>query len=146
MSGGLRPRLRRDLGHAPLWWFCVGPAFKPKDNFTRTPRILSNSSDLQKSQNIVNITSRSDLKLPKGSRKHSQRIPMGTKSDPRVASRDPKGIQMSPKRPQSDPKGTKGVPKERQKTSKMIPKSTQKRSPNPSKIRSHNEGPLFSGF
>ena len=125
MSGGLRPRLRRDLGHAPLWWFCVGPAFKPTEHFARTPRILSNSySDLQKSQNIVNITSRSDLKLPQGSQKHSQRIPMGTKSDPRVPSRDPRGLQMSPKRPQSDPKGAKRC----QKSSKMTPKWSQKRS------------------
>ena len=40
MSCGLRPRLRRDLGHVPLWWFCVGPAFKLKINFARTPEFL----------------------------------------------------------------------------------------------------------
>ena len=96
-----------------------------KGQFARTPRILSNShSDLQKSQHIVNITSQSDLKLRKGSQKHSQRIPMGTKSDPRVPSRDPRGLQMSPKRSQSDPKGAKRC----QKSSKRAPKCLQNRT------------------
>ena len=121
MSCGLRPRLRRDLGHAPLWWYCVGPAFKPKDNFVRDPRIPTNCHpELQKSQHIVNITSQSDLKPRKASEKHSQRVPIGIKSDPRLASRDPKGLQMNAKRPQRGPK----TPKRFQNGSKMDPKSS----------------------
>ena len=105
MSCGQRPRLRHDLGHVPLWWFCSGPAFKLKDNF-RIPEIPANSHpELQKSQNILNSTSQSDPKVclralnkplanhlkieNKGTQKSAKRYLKPSKMEPRRVSKHP---------------------------------------------------------
>ena len=88
MSCGLRPRLRRDLGHASLWCFCVGPAFKLKDNFARAPKflqiltlsckslkILSTVPPKSVPESLEQTTSKPPENIEKGIQKSSKKVP-----------------------------------------------------------------------